>query len=154
MVDRALLGRKIGAVRQALARVRTRQHLTCEQFIKDFDAQDVVLRNIQLAIQGCIDLASHIIADEDWRIPGSLAELVDVLKQRQVLTIQTANAMRSAIGLRNLLVHEYTELNLGIVYQVSQNQLRDIESFFSKWGVIIILVGSEGGERWMEKEKE
>ena len=44
------------------------------------------LFNIQLAVQNCIDIAAHIISDEDLGIPGSTNEMFYMLEENGYLT--------------------------------------------------------------------
>jgi uncharacterized protein YutE (UPF0331/DUF86 family) len=68
-----------------LARIQTRAHLSLNEFLNDADAQDIVVLNFQNAIQGCIDLADHLIADQEWGIPGSFSEAIDKLAEHGVI---------------------------------------------------------------------
>ena len=40
-----------------------------------------------------------------------------------------ADKMASMIGFRNLLVHDYTDINLKLVYEFLQTKLTDFEEF-------------------------
>jgi uncharacterized protein YutE (UPF0331/DUF86 family) len=63
-LDRSLLLRRLAVTRGCLQRIQSKQALSQSQFLADADAQDVVLRNLQVAIQACLDCASHIISEE------------------------------------------------------------------------------------------
>ncbi|HHT9125359.1 MAG TPA: type VII toxin-antitoxin system HepT family RNase toxin [Candidatus Brocadiia bacterium] len=103
--------------------------MSLHDFLKDFDVQDVVLRNIQLAIQGCIGIGSHTISDQDWEHPDDLSEIFTVLKNHRVITKETAKVMVSVVGFRNIIVHEYCSIDLEKVYDVFRSSLGDIERF-------------------------
>lgn len=51
MVDTELVRNKIGRMGHNLNRLKEKSSLTWEQFKNDLDAQDIVLYNLQLAIQ-------------------------------------------------------------------------------------------------------
>ena len=129
MVNVPVLLKKISGMRHNLSRLREQQSFTIEAFKDNLDAQDIVLHNLRLAIQGAIDISTHIISDEGWGIPGSLNEIFYILQDKGVLTSELTEKMVSAVGLRNILVHEYEKVNLDIVYDIFQNHLADLEDF-------------------------
>jgi len=129
MVNVPVLLKKISGMRHNLSRLREQQSFTIEAFKDNLDAQDIVLHNLRLAIQGAIDIGTHIISDEGWGIPGSLNEIFYILQDKGVLTSELTEKMVSAVGLRNILVHEYEKVNLDIVYDIFQNHLADLEDF-------------------------
>ena len=63
MVDRDLIIAKADSVKKHVTRVRNKENLSLQDFIKDTDCQDIVLFNIQMAVQNCIDIAAHIISE-------------------------------------------------------------------------------------------
>ena len=95
----------------------------------DIDVQDSVLHNLQLAIQGCIDIGSHIISDEGWGIAGSLGDILYTLRDRNVIEAELTERLVSMIGFRNILIHEYDDINIDIVYDILQNRLKDIDQY-------------------------
>jgi len=73
----------------------------------NLDTQDIVLHNLQLAIQACVDIGSHIISDEGWGVAGSFSEIFYILQQKEVISHALADKMVAMVGFRNILVHEY-----------------------------------------------
>jgi uncharacterized protein YutE (UPF0331/DUF86 family) len=129
MVDASLILRKISRVRNNLSRLREKEKISLKSFKEDLDIQDIVLHNLQLAIQGCIDIGSHIISDEGWGIAGSLSEIFYILQEKGVIRGDLTEKMVSVVGFRNILIHEYDEINLNIVHDILQNHLIDIDEF-------------------------
>lgn len=66
---------------------------------------------VQAAAQACIDLASHVIASEGWRVPQDYGDTFTVLAERGVVSDELAARLRALAGLRNLLVHLYDEVD-------------------------------------------
>ena len=129
MVDASLILRKISRVRNNLSRLREKEKISLKSFKENLDIQDIVLHNLQLAIQGCIDIGSHIISDEGWGIAGSLSEIFYILQEKGVIRGDLTEKMVSVVGFRNILIHEYDEINLNIVHDILQNHLIDIDEF-------------------------
>jgi uncharacterized protein YutE (UPF0331/DUF86 family) len=112
-----------------LKRIQTRSHLALNEFLNDADAQDVVVLNFQNAIQGCIDLADHIIADQEWGTPGSFSEAIDTLAEHDMIPQTDAENYKSMIRFRNLIVHAYAKIDYRKVYEVMQTGPQDIECY-------------------------
>jgi len=132
MVDKSIITAKMANIKKNLGRLKEKQGLTNEEFRANQDVQDIVLLNLQAAIQGCIDIASHVISDNDWGVPGSLAGLFDILAEKKVISEETKKVMRKMAGFRNLIVHEYAELDLDKVYSVFTDRLSDFNDFLKE----------------------
>jgi len=64
VVDRPLLAKQLATVRDAVARIRAVLPPSREAFEADRTAREVVVLNLFVAIQACLDLAAHWLADE------------------------------------------------------------------------------------------
>lgn len=63
-----------------------------------------------LAIQECIDLATHWVADAGWPVPDDAGASFDLLADRGVLDRGVAAGMRGSVGLRNRIGHGYAAI--------------------------------------------
>lgn len=129
MVDSTVILKKTAHIRHNLFRLNEKKDISPATFKEDSDLQDIVLHNLQLAIQGCIDIGSHIISYEGWGVAGSLNEIFYILQERGVIDAGLVDKMVSMVGFRNILVHEYEAVDLGIVYNILQGHLKDIDEF-------------------------
>ena len=75
VVDRALVAAKIAAVRDATDRVRAVLPASVEAFIADRTVREVVTLNLMIAIQDCLDLATHWLADAGWEVPETYGDV-------------------------------------------------------------------------------
>lgn len=132
MVNRDVIVAKFANIQKNLDRLKEKQGVELKGFSMNRDIQDIVLLNLQTAIQGCIDIASHIVSDNNWGIPGSLAGLFDILYEKKVITDDTRKIMRSMVGFRNLIVHEYAGLDMNKVYTIFSSRLTDFNSFLKE----------------------
>lgn len=67
------------------------------------------------AIEACVDVAQHLCATEGWGPPDDNGDALRLLGVHQVLDRELADAMRRAVGFRNVLVHEYVAVSDEIV---------------------------------------
>jgi uncharacterized protein YutE (UPF0331/DUF86 family) len=140
LVDRDLIITKAGRIRSHLARIEEKRGENLQEFLQDSDRQDIVSFNLQLAIQNCIDIAAHIVSQEGMGVPGSLNETFYLLEQNGYLPYELTEKMVKAVGFRNLLVHEYGKLDLAQVFEISHNDVNDLNRYlitlFSKLGIM------------------
>jgi uncharacterized protein YutE (UPF0331/DUF86 family) len=129
MVDRAVLAKRIAAVRDAVERIATMLPASAEEFRADRTAREVVTLNLFLALQECIALATHWLADAGWDVPQSYGEVFTVLEERGVLDAALASNLRSAVGLRNLIAHQYGVLDLDRMFEIARSRRADLLAF-------------------------
>jgi uncharacterized protein YutE (UPF0331/DUF86 family) len=129
MVNRDLLAAKLSELDDRITRVRAHLPSSAEALNHDRDALDLIAFNLMLAVQVCVDLAGHLIADQGWPTARTLAEGFSTLNQRGVIDAPTAASLRSAVGLRNVVAHGYAGVDVERVYKAAKDGLVDLESF-------------------------
>jgi uncharacterized protein YutE (UPF0331/DUF86 family) len=139
MADRGILLAKSVAVKKHMGRIAEKRNIDLATFLEDIDCQESILFNLQMAIQNCIDLAAHIVSDDELGLPGSTNELFYLLEENGYLSRELAEKMIKAVGFRNLIVHEYVKIDLKQVYDIAQEDMKDLDVFlralFEKLGV-------------------
>jgi len=129
VVDRDLILAKAGSVKRHLNRVFEKRNTDLRTFLKDIDIQESILFNIQMAVQNCIDIAAHIISDEGLGVPGSTNEMFYLLEENGYLNNEITEKMVKAVGLRNLVVHEYGKIDLDRIFEVAQKDISDLNEY-------------------------
>jgi len=82
-----------------------------------------------MAIQNCVDIAAHIISEEGLGIPGSTNEMFYLLEENGYLDRDLTEKMVKAVGFRNLIVHEYGNIELNQVFDISQKDITDLNEY-------------------------
>lgn len=82
-----------------------------EEFLADVKSRDLATFYLFLAIQECIDLAAHWIADAGWDVPEEAGSTFDLLSDHRILDRDLADALRGAVGLRNRIAHGYGSID-------------------------------------------
>ncbi len=98
-------------------------------FLADPKGRDLAIFYLFLAIQECIDLAAHWVADEGWGEPDDAGSAFDVLADRRVLDRETATSLRAAVGLRNRIAHGYALLDYARVHQEAEAGIPALRRF-------------------------
>ena len=131
MIDKNVLLDKASGIERHLKRIESKRSITLDEFLNDIDLQDILLFNLQVAIQNCIDMGSHIISDENMGIAGSTSEIFYLLQENKYINAEITGKVIGAVGLRNLLVHEYGNPDLKKVYKIIQNDINDLREFIT-----------------------
>lgn len=132
MVNQSLLKTKIAHIYKSMDRLSRKSGISLKDFKSDTDTQDIIIYNLQLAIQGAIDIASHIVSDEGWGVPNTLSGLYDILKEHKVIGEKLADTMKRMVGFRNIIIHEYEEIDLDKVHQILTSRLGDFNEFLKQ----------------------
>jgi uncharacterized protein YutE (UPF0331/DUF86 family) len=129
VVDSAVISARIAAVTDATARVRAILPATADAFVGDRNAREIVILNLFVAIQGCLDLATHWLADAGWEMPGRYADVFAALAHHSVIPHDLATRLVEAAGFRNLVAHQYAVIDARRVYAIATSDLDDLDAF-------------------------
>ncbi len=129
MVDADLVRRKLADLDLYVSQLSEYRLLTADEYRRDWKTQRIVDRTFQIAIEACVDVATHVIADRGLRVPATYAEAFEVLGETGLLDRQSTDALVRMAGFRNVLVHEYARVNPEIVIDVLRNRLGDFGRF-------------------------
>lgn len=127
MTDAELVAKKLAEVETYVRELRTLARL--DRLLTDLKEQRFVCHTLQLAVQAVLDVASHIVSDERLGEPANLRELFVLLAQAGWIERELVPSLQKMAGFRNLLVHEYGRIDLGIVRDVVEHRLEDLEAF-------------------------
>jgi uncharacterized protein YutE (UPF0331/DUF86 family) len=84
---------------------------------------------LQVAIECCLDVASHVISSERYRAPRDYADTFTILEEEKLIPPDLGQRLRQMAKFRNRLVHLYGEIDDKTVYRIIGEDLNDIEMF-------------------------
>lgn len=91
--------------------------------------QDSIILNLQRACEACIDLAMHTVAEKKLGLPQTSKEAFDFLLREQVISEELCNNLKAMVGFRNIAVHDYQAIQVGIVQAIIEKHLNDFPAF-------------------------
>lgn len=95
----------------------------------NLDLQDVIVLNLSRAVQLCIDIAAHTLAALNQPVPNTMSEAFQRLAEMQIIDTHLAEQLKKSVGLRNLAVRNYHNLNWNIVFAIASKHLKDFIEF-------------------------
>ncbi|MBN2374288.1 DUF86 domain-containing protein [bacterium] len=139
LLDHDLILSKAGSIKKHIKRIEEKRPVDLKSFIKDIDVQESILFNLQMAIQNCIDIAAHIVSEKCLGVPGSTNEMFYLLQENGYLDWEISEKMIKAVGFRNLIVHEYGNVELDHVFKIARDDIEDLNEYvttvFKKLGI-------------------
>lgn len=85
-MDREIIEQKIESLRRCVERVRQKCPATADALASDDDAQDILTLNLTRAVQLCVDIGAHLIAERDNPAPDTMGQTFDVLAELGVIS--------------------------------------------------------------------
>ncbi len=103
---------------------------TFEDLTRNEDIQDILDRRLHLAIEDCISIASHLAAA--LSLPGreKASDVFLVLGEHGVIPDKLSKIFaKEIVGFRNILVHEYLDIDYKRVFKSYKEDLKDLRGF-------------------------
>lgn len=129
MVDKALILRKFAELEEYLEQIKEYSDITLEEYSEDWKIQRIIERTLQMMIEICVDVASHIISDMGYRVPKSYADTFRVLHEENILEKELFETMENMAKFRNIVVHHYDKVDTAIVVNILKRYLGDFLNY-------------------------
>jgi len=108
MVKPEVVGKKLARAMAWLDDAEALLAQPAKEFLTNRKDRDLASFYLLLAIQECIDLAAHWVADAGWGSPDDAGSTFYTLANRNAMDRDLAKKLSEAVGLRNLIAHGYT----------------------------------------------
>ena len=126
---------KAGIIERCLRRMR--EEYTADPELENYTHLDALILNIERACQATIDLAMHIVASDHLGIPQSSAEAFTLLSKAGRIDATLAQRLSKMTGFRNVAIHQYQDIDPGIVHYIMQEGWKDLTTFCTAIGLKI-----------------
>ncbi len=118
------------SIERCIRQIRTYYNLPSDTlFEEDYIKQDAIAINLQRACEQCIDLANHTIRVRKLGLPKESKESFQLLAVSHIIPYDLAARLSKMVGFRNVLVHEYQQMDIGLMIEVIENRLDDLLLF-------------------------
>jgi len=133
MVAPDVLARRLLSLNEALSQLEQRApKLTAEALATDAMLEAAVERWLQVAIEACVDCAFHIVAEHGLPPPETARAAFEELARAGVIDAALAQKLGRAVGMRNVLVHDYTRVDRALLASAVRDDLGDLRAFGAK----------------------
>lgn len=97
---------------------------------------DATKHRMQIVVEMVINIAEHIVSGLNLGMPEYARDLFPMLVKEGIVDEQLSERLGKAVGLRNVLVHLYLEVDLNILANsatIGLNDLRDFAKSINKF---------------------
>ncbi len=128
VIDKVLVNNLLDTLKTAITKIRG-MDVTLEKILEDEDSQDLVDRRMQVAIETCINIATHLASAMELPRKEKASDIFLLLGENGVIVANLAEKMAGAVGFRNILIHEYTDIDYKLAYSDLDEKLNDLKEF-------------------------
>lgn len=98
-------------------------------FETDYLRQDAIGMNLQRICELAIDIANHLIKTKKLGLPQDSRDSFALLQRAGLIGVKQMNSLQAMVGFRNVLIHEYTRVDLRILVDVIEHRMREVLDF-------------------------
>jgi uncharacterized protein YutE (UPF0331/DUF86 family) len=128
-MNRLLIRRRLSELLRNVQKLQALRSLPYEEWIESTERIWAVEHGLQISIQIVLDVGNHLLAGLGENDVDDYASVIDRMGSAGILPQEFSKRIRPMAGLRNILVHEYAEVDLKEVHRILQDHLRDFETF-------------------------
>lgn len=129
MIDEEVITARIAKIREYGCLLADILKIPKDKFIEEPGYYLQAERLLEVIIQAMLDIGNHVIAGLLLKKPEDYRQIFDILAQNRIIPGELLPQLRALVGLRNLLVHEYFEVDHGRLYDEARAGLADFEKF-------------------------
>ena len=88
-----------------------------------------VERTLHLAVEACLDIGQHIIAQEGFRMAKDNKDVFVVLSEENIVPPELLPSLIAMAKFRNLIVHDYARIDNQVIFNILKSRLGDLTGF-------------------------
>lgn len=127
MVRVDVIRKRLVVLDEYLEVLRSLQKYSLEEFLDNPEHYGSAERFLQLAIETTLDIGNHIVSSLGLGEVNWYSDVAALLEEKGYINVELREKWIKIIGFRNILIHNYLEVDRKIVFDVLQNRLGDIE---------------------------
>lgn len=128
-LGRQTLARKLEYLRKQLEHLELYRVLPKKEILGSVEKRLTVERLLEISLQSVIDMSRLLVALEDWRRARDERDALLLLEENGVLGPALVERLLRAKGFRNVLAHEYVEIDPERLYEHLATGVEDLWAF-------------------------
>jgi uncharacterized protein YutE (UPF0331/DUF86 family) len=117
-----VLKRKLSAIANYLQDLRRHEGITFDEFMAHHYE---IERILELLIMNASDIIMHLLSSKGEAPPSTYRSSFLRAGELGIISIELSRNLSLSAGLRNILVHEYEEIDYSVLYRSIPSALRD-----------------------------
>lgn len=129
MINDRIIYRRLDKIQENVQLLRSLEGKSFDEFVSNSFYVSGSEHALQISIQAIIDICACLVREAQVHMPEEYGELPRILSELGVFPKEFAERLGSMIGMRNVLVHLYLQVDVSLVYEVIQKNLDDFDQF-------------------------
>lgn len=123
------ISRKLGFMKRYVDFLKSHRAISAEELEENYELRSAIERNLELALESMLDIGEIIISEKGFEKPEDYKSVMLILGKEGVLPKVFAEKLVPAVGVRNILVHMYTEVDVEKICEFLRGNLGDFNEF-------------------------
>ena len=125
----AVILERLTLLDEYMSDLRSLQDVDYQTYAESKLIHRTVERTLHLAVEACLDIGQHLIAQEGFRRPADNPDVFVVLVEEQILPDDLRPKLTAMARFRNLIVHDYARIDNQVVFAILKKRLDDFDQY-------------------------
>ncbi|BES81797.1 type VII toxin-antitoxin system HepT family RNase toxin [Pyrodictium abyssi] len=125
------VARRVDRILKAIERLDRVAEMGLEELMER-DLAPLLEREVEVVIQGLLDIGCYIVSVMGWEPPGSYSEVGAVLARHGVLSRGEGELLAQLARLRNVIVHVYADIDYELLLEHARRLRSDARRLLSR----------------------
>ncbi len=132
MIDIELVRRKLSRLNMYLEKLKPISQKSLEEYKSEFYLKSSAERLIQLIVECAIDINNHVVVETNNRPPEDYSVSFIRASETGLISRDLAEKLKGSAGMRNILVHEYMDIDDEKVYNALSLAINDYKEYLKQ----------------------
>lgn len=132
MLDKELIYRKLSRLKMYLEQLGPIVNKKLDEYLSDYMLRASTERLIQLIVECASDINNHVVVENNQRPPEDYTSSFLRASEAGLISRALAERLKGSGGMRNVLVHEYMDIDNETVYETIPIALKDYAEYIKQ----------------------
>ena len=128
-MEREIILAKFESLEKCVRRIEAQNVSDARELEENLDKQEVIILNLQRAVQICVDIGNHVLLDFPSATPATMSETFRKMRENNLIADKTCENLSKAVGFRNIAIHQYEDVDCKIIFSIVKKHLCDFREF-------------------------
>lgn len=129
MVDQEVLTEKTKLLAEYIGDLEEKANVRLNELKENKILRRYIERTLHLAVEACLDIGNHLIADLELREPQDYKDIMVVLTEAGYLPPNRLENFKKMAQFRNVIVHDYVRIDPEILIGILRKNIDDLRLF-------------------------
>jgi len=128
-MDKKRILSKIDELNQYLSELKEIKISSLDEYINSIEKKRACERLLQISIETVIDICNILVSGLKLGLPSDEEDIFKKLENKKLISKETIKLLREMKGFRNILVHNYGDVDDELVFALISKRLGDFNKF-------------------------